>query len=254
VAPPRTILLTGASSGIGEALALEWGSRGAHVALVARREAELERVAAGVRARGGRALVIPSDVSDPNAAIDAVKRADTDLGGLEMVVANAGLGTTGHATRAQWSEVARLLDVNVKGAMATLTAAIPTMLAHQRGHLVGVTSLAGRRGLPTSSAYCASKAALSTFLEGLRLDLAPAGIRVTDVQPGFVATPMTADVKHPLPFLWSSEKAARYVVRRLERSRAPTVVAFPWQLDFLTSFARVLPAWLYDRIIRLGPA
>src|SRR6185437_12121916 len=99
--------------------------------------------------------------------------------------------------------------------------------------------------LPGSSAYSASKAAVSTFLEGLRLDLAPAGIEVSDVQPGFVTTPMTAKADHPMPFVWPADKAARVIANRLER--APSVVAFPLPLDWLTSFARHLPAWLYDR-------
>jgi NADP-dependent 3-hydroxy acid dehydrogenase YdfG len=241
------VVVTGASSGIGEALAVEWGARGAHVAVVARRPAELEAVAEKVRARGGKALPIVADVADPDAAIAAIQRADAELGGLDMVVANAGLGSTGHASRAKWSDVARLIDVNVRGAMATLAAAIPVMLAQQRGHLVGVTSLAGRRALPQSSAYSASKAAVSTFLEGLRLDLAPAGIKVTDVQPGFVSTPMTAKVDHPMPFLWPSDKAARVIADRLER--APNIVAFPLPLDIATRFGRVLPAWLYRVII-----
>jgi NAD(P)-dependent dehydrogenase (short-subunit alcohol dehydrogenase family) len=110
-----------------------------------------------------------------------------------------------------------------------------------------VTSLAGRRGLPQSGAYSASKAALSTFLESMRMDLAAAGIHVTDVQPGFVATPMTEKNTHPMPFKWTAEKAARVVATRLDR--APAMIAFPWQLALVTSISRLLPAWLYDRLV-----
>ena len=141
------------------------GSRGAHLALVARRQNELNRVAEGVRGRGGRTSNRVRRVR-ANAAIDAVKRAERELGSLDMVVANAGLGSTGHATTARWEDVAKLLDVNVRGAIATLAAAIPIFLTQQSGHLVGVTSLAGRRALPDSSAYSASKACLSVFLGG----------------------------------------------------------------------------------------
>lgn len=244
----RTVLVTGASSGIGEALAIEYGSRGAHVALLARREDELARVAGLVQARGGRATSIPVDVAHADAVFAAVKRADAELGGLDLVIANAGVGSTGHATRLQWEDVARTIDVNVTGAMATLCAAIPIMLAQQRGHLVGVTSLAGKRALPQSGAYSASKAALSTFLETLRLDLGPAGIAVTDVQPGFVATPIHAKQNHPKPFMWSAEKTARVVAHRLER--APAVISFPWPLVLATSLLRGVPAWLYDPMAR----
>ena len=244
----RTVLITGASSGIGEALAIEYGSRGAHVALLARREDELARVAALVQARGGKATSIPVDVADPEAVFAAVKRAESALGGLDMAIANAGIGSSGHASRLQWADVARTVDVNVRGAMATLMAAMPIMLAQQHGHLVGITSLAGKRALPQSGAYSASKAALSAFLETLRLDLGPAGIEVSDVQPGFVATPINARSKRPKPFLWPVDKAARVIVNRLER--APAVVSFPWPLVLATSFAKGLPAWAYDRVMR----
>jgi short-subunit dehydrogenase len=129
-------------------------------------------------------------------------------------------------------------------------AAIPIFLAQQHGHLVGISSLAGIRGLPLSAAYSASKAALSTFLESLRIDLAPAGIHVTDVQPGFVATPFNMEAKHKKPFIWPVDKTARHIVRRLER--APAVVAFPWQLVLALRFSRLLPAWAYDRVVRAG--
>jgi NAD(P)-dependent dehydrogenase (short-subunit alcohol dehydrogenase family) len=187
-------------------------------------------------------------VCDANAVTDAVRRADHELGSLDMVIAGAGRGDTRLGTRLAWEDVAPVFDVNARGAMATLVAAIPIFLAQQRGHLVGISSLAGLRGLPTSAAYCASKAALTTFLESLRIDLAPAGIRVTDVQPGFVATPANLSAQHPTPFLWPVDKTARYVVRRLER--APAVIAFPWPLALAARFARLLPPWLYDRIAR----
>jgi short-subunit dehydrogenase len=250
VTTPKTVALTGASSGIGEALAIELGARGAHVALLARRKDELDAVAARVAARGGRATPIPVDVSDPEATFEAMKRAETELGGLDMVIANAGVGSTGHASTMPWTDVKRLIDVNVTGAFATLVAAVPIFLAQQRGHLVGVSSLAGKRAIPQSSAYAASKAALSTFLEGLRLDLAPAGIQVTDVQPGFVATPMTSKNKHPMPFMWPAEKAAEYIVTKLER--APAIVSFPLPLVMATSLFRSAPAWLYDRLVRMA--
>jgi len=247
---PQTVLITGASSGIGRALALEYARDGAGVALCARRTAELEGVAEEVRALGGTARVFPLDVSDVRAVAETLRRADEALGGIDMVVANAGRGDTRLATRLTWDDVAPVVDVNVRGAMATLVAAIPIFLAQQRGHLVAVSSLAGVRGLPASAAYSASKAALSIFLESLRIDLGPAGIRVTDVRPGFVATAFNEGASHPMPFRWPVDKAARHIAHRLES--APAVVAFPWPMVVATSFARLLPAWIYDRVIRLG--
>ena len=247
---PQAIFITGASSGIGRALALEYARGGAKLALAARRAGELESLEAEIRALNTRAISIPLDVCDTGAVTDAVRRADHELDGLEMVIANAGRGGRRHSSRLDWQEVAAMIEVNIRGALATLCAAIPIFLAHQRGHLVGMSSLAGRRGLPASAAYSASKSALSTFLESLRIDLSRAGLRVTDVQPGFVDTAMTSGQDRPMPFRWPVDRAARHIVRRLER--APAVIRFPWPLAFATSFARLLPPPIYDRLIRVG--
>jgi NADP-dependent 3-hydroxy acid dehydrogenase YdfG len=245
---PHTLLITGASSGIGRALALEYARGGSRIALAARRAVELDATADAVRAAGGHALCIPADLTDADAAAEVVRRAERELGGLEMVVANAGRGDTQHGARLTWGDVGPVIDINVRGALATLVAAIPIMVAQQRGHLVAISSLAGIRGLPTSAAYSASKAAVSAFLESLRIDLRPAGVRVTDVRPGFVATSMNADVPFPTPFRWPLDKAVRHVARRLESG--PAVIAFPWQLVLATQVARLLPAWIYDRAAR----
>ncbi|MBV9945708.1 MAG: SDR family NAD(P)-dependent oxidoreductase, partial [Myxococcales bacterium] len=109
---------------------------------------------------------------------------------------------------------------------------------------------AGRRALPRNAAYCASKAALSTFLESLRIDLGPAGIRVTDVQPGYVETPLVAERRGPMPFLWTADRAAKHIVRHLER--APAVLAFPWPLVLATGLGRLLPPSLYEWLVRSG--
>jgi NADP-dependent 3-hydroxy acid dehydrogenase YdfG len=248
-ATPETVLITGASSGIGRALAVVYGRRGAHVALAARRADALEEVAAVVRRVGGRATVLPVDIADPEAAAETVRKAEGALGSLDMVIANAGIARNRHATTLRWKDVNAVLDVNVRGTMATLLAAIPIFLAQQRGHLVGVTSLAGRSGLPGAGAYSASKAAVSTFLETLRVDLAGANIKVTDVQPGFVDTPILEGMRHPMPFRWPVEKAALTIVKRLEH--APAVIAFPLSMDILTALGRAVPPFIYDRVIRL---
>ena len=245
---PSTVLVTGASSGIGRALALEYARRGAKVAVLARRAPELEALCVDVAKAGGKAVAVPCDVTDPAAATEAVRRADHELGSLDMVIANAGVGRVRRATRLSPEDVTSVVDVNVRGALVTLTAAIPILLTQKHGHLVGVSSLAGRLALPAVGAYNASKAALSSFLETLRLDLGPLGIDVTDVQPGFVDTPMGAGSKHPRPFQWDAERAASTIADRLER--APRVIAFPWPLDLLTRLSRVLPYPLYAALVR----
>jgi NADP-dependent 3-hydroxy acid dehydrogenase YdfG len=248
--PTRNILITGASSGIGRALAAQYASGGARLALAARRADELERTLALVRERGGDGIVLPLDVTDPVAVRGTVERAARELGGLDMVIANAGYGGQTPAATLRWEDTAPMLRTNIEGALATLIAAVPIMVAQKKGHLVGISSLAGRRGLPQAATYSATKAAVSTFLESLRLDLAPVGIKVTDVQPGFVQTPGTADNTNPMPFLWPVEKAARVIARRLER--APAIISFPWPLALLTAIGRMLPHWLYAPIIRAG--
>jgi NADP-dependent 3-hydroxy acid dehydrogenase YdfG len=236
---PRTVLITGASSGIGRALAIEYARRGVHVVVAARREAELVSLCDEIKASGGRASHAVCDVSDAQAAHGIAKRAHEILGSLDMIVANAGFGAPTHATRLKIDDLVRTIDVNVRGAMATLVGAIPIMLEQKHGQLVGVSSIAGRRALPGSSDYCASKAALSTFLEGLRIDLAPTGLRVTDVQPGFVETPMTEKNDFPMPFIWDAPRAARHLADRLER--APNMIAFPPPLRILSRLSQLVP-------------
>jgi NADP-dependent 3-hydroxy acid dehydrogenase YdfG len=247
---PRSVLVTGASSGIGRALALEYARRGAHVFVTARREAELASLCADITAAGGRASKAVCDVADTRAAYDVVRAAEREMGSLDMVIANAGIGGTAHAVRFALDDVMRMFDVNVKGAVATLASAIPIMLERKQGHLVGVSSLAGRRALPASAAYSASKAALSTFLEGLRIDLAPSGIGVTDVQPGFVETPLTDKNEFSMPFMWPVDKAARYIADRLER--APRIVAFPLPLAAASRLSQFLPFWIHAMATRWG--
>ncbi len=249
---PRTALITGASSGIGAALAEALGRRGLHVVLAARRRPALESVAARVAAAGGTPRIEVLDVSEPKAVVEHIERLDEQVGGLDLVVANAGIGMTRPAQELRWEDCAPLIDVNVRGAVATLLAPLPAMLERGRGHLVGVSSLAGYRGLPRHATYSATKAFLSVFLEGLRVDLSGSGVAVTDVRPGFVRTPLTAKNRFRMPFLLEPEEAADHIVRGIER-RAP-VVAFPWQLASAVRASRALPASLWDRIARMGPS
>ncbi len=235
---PKTVFITGASSGIGRAMALEYARKGVRVALVARRKAELDDAAAQIRAKGGVAVPIVADMANVAEIESALAEANTELGGLDMVVANAGTGSPKHATQLTVEDVVRVVDLNVRGALVTLVAALPYLIERKRGHLVGISSLAGRRGLPQSGPYSASKAALSTFLETLRLDLAGTGVRVTDVQPGFVDTAMSRATA-TRPFLWTAEKAARCIVAELKN--APAVYAFPLPVAAAITASRALP-------------
>lgn len=243
----RTAFVTGASVGIGAELAKLLARQGLHVAIAARREPELAAVAAAIRAEGGHATIVPVDVSDPAAITAAVQRIDGELGGLDLVVANAGVATQRHSAKLQWDDCATMLGVNVIGATATLVAAIPSMVARGRGHLVGVSSIAAYRGLPKLAVYSASKAYLSAMLEGMRVDLGPKGICVTDVRPGYVRTAMNEGAGK-LPMELQPVEAAQEIVDAILARKA--VHAFPMPVAAAMRSAAALPRGLWTAFAR----
>ncbi|HJQ33455.1 MAG TPA: SDR family NAD(P)-dependent oxidoreductase [Pyrinomonadaceae bacterium] len=242
----KVVLITGASSGIGRALALELGKRGARLGLTARREAELLGVAEEVVRAGGEALALPADVRDPEAIKSAATRVREKWGRVDVLVANAGMSTTTSATKLDAAEAGDVISINVLGVVNSVAAVLPDMLKRGSGHLVAISSLASYRGMPKSSAYSASKAAVSTFFESLRVDLRKSGIDVTVIHPGFIRTPMTEGRKKKLPFLLEADDAACRIIKAVER-RARTY-AFPWQLASLVRVIRHMPGALYDRL------
>lgn len=243
----RTAFITGASSGIGRALALNLAARGVEVALAARREDALVEIATQIKAREGRARTYAMDVTDPESVVQIMRRADDDMEGVDIVVANAGMSRNLWSGRLTWEDCAQTLAVNVNGAVATLVALAPRMVERKKGALVGVSSLAGYRGLPKSAIYSGSKAFLSTFLESMRVDLRGTGVQVTDVRPGFVRTPMTAGSRNKMPFMVEADDAAETIAHGIERESP--VVEFPWQLASITRSARFLPNAVYDRAV-----
>jgi short-subunit dehydrogenase len=242
--PFRNALITGASSGIGRSLSLKLAARGTHVFAAARRLPELEQLAAEARERGGQVTPVQLDVLRPSEAIARIQALQREQGGLDLVLANAGVSVLGRAHKLTWDKVEPVLLTNLVGATAVLTAAIPDMVERKRGTLAGVSSLAGQYGLPLSAAYSASKAGLSTFLESLRPGLRRQGIRVIDLRPGFVRTPMTAGSKVPMPMALDVEEAADRMLAGLERGTP--VVAFPAPLAGAAWLLRQLPNGLAD--------
>ncbi|WP_369140268.1 SDR family NAD(P)-dependent oxidoreductase [Modestobacter versicolor] len=231
------IWVTGASTGIGAALAEELADRGARVAVSARNADQLAAVA------GDRMVVVPLDVTDRTATVaagDAVRRA---LGGLDVAVLNAGTWSQFHVEPWDSALFAAHLQVNVMGAVHTLEAVVPQMVAAGRGRVVGVASVAGYRGLPGSEAYGAGKAALLNLLEALRGSLAPQGVVVQTVSPGFVRTRMTDRNRFPMPFMVEPADAARTIADGIARDKAEIV--FPLPMAVLMKLARVVPvrAW-----------
>lgn len=243
----KVVFLTGASSGIGEALAVALASRGAKFALLARRGDELERIAELCRSAGSETLVFPADVTDAAAVAEAAERTRKELGPIDVLVANAGIGGNDEATRTWDPEaVKRVIDVNLLGSVNAVHAVLPAMLERGEGHLVAISSLAGFRGLPRSAAYCASKAGMTSFFESVRLDVQHRGVDVTIIQPGFIKTPLTSGREAAMPYIMELEDSIPYFLKAIENRKK--FAAFPWQLATLVRSARVFPAWLYDRI------
>jgi NAD(P)-dependent dehydrogenase (short-subunit alcohol dehydrogenase family) len=241
-------VLTGASSGWGRALAPRLASDGHAVALLARRAEPLEALAARIRDGGGEALAIACDVSDRAAVQDAVRRARAALGPIERLVANAGISEPTPGRRFDAAAFERIQRTNLIGPAYCIEAVLPEMIERRSGHLVGVSSLAAYRGLPTWGGYCASKAGLSALLESLRVELGPYGVAVTTIHPGFVKTPMTEKGGSPMPFLLELEDAADRMHRAIRARRR--LFAFPWPLAAASRVGRLLPAAIYDAGLR----
>ncbi len=244
----KVVLITGASSGIGRGLALELARRGAKLGLLARRADLLDEVVWNVEGRGAKALALPVSVQDDEAVKAAVGRLRMELGPIDVLIANAGIGSTSDAAELDVNEVARVFGVNVIGAASCVAAVVPEMVKRGRGHLVAVSSLAAYRGLPKSASYGASKAALSAFFESLRLDLQPKGVDVTIIHPGFIKTPLTAGRDSEMPFLMELDDAVNKIIRAIEKRKKS--YAFPWQLAAIVRLGMIMPNFVYDWISR----
>ena len=246
-APPRVALVTGASSGIGWALARVLAlEEGYAVGLVARRADRLEALAEEIRAAGGRAAWAEADVGDRDAMRAAAAAIARELGPVELFVANAGMASGTPALAPDAAGFEREVRTNLLGAFYGIEAVVPGMVERGRGHVVAVSSLAARRGFPGSGGYCATKIALTRLMESLRLDWKPAGIYATTVHPGFVKSEITDSQNRPLPFLMDTEPAARRIARaiRLKRKRCN----FPWPAALLSRVASALPDALLLRM------
>ena len=239
------VFLTGASSGIGEALARHYAGRGATLGLFARRAGLLRSLQASLP---GDHEVYEGDVRD----IGALKSAAADFiakhGVPDLVIANAGIS---HGTLTEHAEDAatfrEVLDVNVLGLVHTFHPFIEGMRARGSGALAGIASVAGVRGLPGTSAYSASKAAAINYLEALRVEMRRSGVAVSAICPGFIATPMTAKNPYPMPFIISAEDAARRIANAIGARKGYAII--PWQMAIVGRILKILPTALYDRVM-----
>jgi short-subunit dehydrogenase len=251
--PPRSILITGASSGIGEALALSYADDGAILTLSGRDEERLRLVAEACVSRGGTADARVLDVRDQDAMERWIRDTDSKAP-LDLVIANAGIARDGPAASDAGEDIRtrEMFEVNLNGVINTVLPAVYGMRARRHGQIAIVSSIAGYRGIPGSPAYAASKAAVKSWGEGLRGRLAADGIRISVICPGFVSTRMTSKNHFPMPFLMNADQAARIIRRGLEHNRPR--ITFPLPMAFLAWLAGALPPsitdWMFARMPR----
>ncbi|MBV8635891.1 MAG: SDR family oxidoreductase [Burkholderiaceae bacterium] len=245
------VFLTGASSGIGEALARCHAEQGAALGLVARRGEVLEALRAGLP-HAERHRVYALDVNDHAALAAAAHDFLDHHGGIDVVVANAGVS---HGTLTEHAEdlpvFGQIISTNLLATVATFSPFVAAMRAQKAGRLVGIASVAGIRGLPGAGAYSASKAATISYCESLRVELHGSGLDVVTIAPGYIDTPMTQHNAYPMPFLMPADKFARAAVAVIARGTSYAVI--PWQMGIVAKLLRLLPNWLYDAAFSRAP-
>jgi hypothetical protein len=245
----RRIVITGASAGIGEALARRYAGHGTVIGLVARRREPMQALASSLP---GRFEIYALDVADGAAMERAAREFCSRHGAPDLVIANAGVSIGTHGDDpADVEKLRRVLEINVVGLAATLAAFAPAMRAERRGTLCGIASVAGFRGLPGAGAYSASKAAAIAWLEALRVELVGSGVSVVTICPGYIDTPMTRVNRYRMPFLLPADEAAGRIARAIAAHRR--LVVIPWQMALVSVLLRLAPAWLYDRFAARAP-
>lgn len=243
------VVITGASSGIGLALARHYLAGGAKVALIARRGELLQNLAAEFP---DSVFIYPLDVRNAEALAGVANDFMSRVGVPDLVIANAGVS---RGTLTEYAEdmdaFQQVFDINVMGMVNTFQPFLQAMRAAKTGRLVGIASVAGFRGLPGSGAYSASKAAAISYLESLRVELRNSGVKVITLCPGYIKTPMTHLNPYPMPFILEVDEAARRLARVIERGSSFAVV--PWQMVIVGSLLKILPNALYDLLFKNAP-
>lgn len=244
---PQLVFITGASSGLGAALARHYGQQGAVLGLCGRRKEALAQAAAGLNAH-----CFIADVRDPEAMRDASEKFLALAGTPDIVIGCAGISVGALTEETSDLPVFQaVMDANVMGLVHTFQPFIAPMRSAGGGVLCGIASVAGVRGLPGGGAYSASKAAARVYLESLRLELKSFGIDVVTVSPGYIETPMTHVNPYPMPFRMSARAAAGKVARLIEKRRPEAII--PWQMAIVARLLRCMPRALYDRLFERAP-
>lgn len=251
----QRVFITGASSGLGMALAREYATRGALLGLVARRADMLHELAASLP--GGPHRIYALDVTDHAALAEAAHDFLKAAGGVDIVIANAGVSAGTLTELAEDLPVfERIVDINLTAMVATFTPFIDAMQRQAQAggsdcRLVGIASVAGIRGLPGGAAYSASKAAVISYCESLRLEMRRHGIKVVTIAPGYIDTPMTRSNAYPMPFLMPAERFAARAAEAIAAGVSYRVI--PWQMGVVARLLRLLPNWLYDLAFSRAP-
>ena len=242
----KLAFITGASSGIGQALALRFHQAGYALALVARRSAEVQAWADGCGINPDRYRIYSADVSIVDSIVDAGRACLAQQGLPDVVIANAGISVgMDSACRADIEVMARVFAINNIGMAATFYPFIAAMAQRRSGVLVGIGSVNGIRGLPGHGAYCSSKAAVISYCESLRGELRGSAVKVVTICPGYIDTPLTRGNRYAMPFLMPAPEFADRAYRAIVAGRSYAVI--PWQMGLVAKVLRLLPNWLFDR-------
>ena len=240
---PKSILITGASSGIGEALAKDYAASGVGLSLTGRNQERLMKVADACKKRGASVVTANIDVKDAEKLRVFIEERDKEAP-LDLVIANAGISNAGTERGEQFDR--EIFNINLWGVLNTVYPAISVMQKRKHGQIAIMSSISAMYGIPRAPAYSASKAAVKTLGEALRNKLKPDGLEISVICPGFIKTPLTDVNKYPMPFLISVEKASRIIIKGLTHNKG--LIAFPLRMYFLLWLLRVLPHKLTERI------
>lgn len=242
----QVVLITGASSGIGWALAKEFARLGAKLGLLARRAEQLQQLRDEIRVAGGVAEFAVCDVGERSAVGEAVRALEARLGRCDVLIANAGVGSTNTMNDLNVDGAEKVVRVNLMGVIYSIEAVLPGMLERGRGVITAISSLASYKGIPSAAAYCASKAAVNAYMESLRIQLHGKGVSFTIVCPGFIRTPMVESNKGMFLIL-EADAAARKIIHAIGRGKK--VFNFPWLTMRLMKLTRWMPDWLLRRLM-----
>ena len=241
----KVIIITGASSGIGAELARQLSKYDCKLALLARRESLLSQLQDEIKQHNNNVVSIKCDVSNRRDVIAAIKKAINAFGKIDIAILNAGVNIRTRIGEFDSLAAKETFNVNVVGMMHFFEELIPKF-RNYGGMFIGISSLADGRGFPLSGLYCSSKAAVTLFLESQRIELKPLNIKVITVKPGFIKTPMTDPNKFKMPFLMDVKKAAKIILKGIEKEKR--TIQFPWQTVLGAKLLRVMPDPLFEMI------